>query len=135
MDDPDFGTMTYNGIDAWDCQVDFEFPHCESSVFAVHLWAPATGPSEAQRIRFSELKSRYKNLWGSIGREIVAAHPTLDSIEALEDSTSKWVAVHLGEHSEESLELVYTLNLAKEGGRAYFVPLDDWEVSTVVIAD
>jgi hypothetical protein len=48
---------------------------------------------------------------------------------------SQFIAVHIGEHAEDSVELVYTLSLPTEGSRAYFVPLSDWKVSEVVVAE
>lgn len=135
MGDPDFGAMKYNGIDAWDSRVEFDFPHRHSRAFAVHVWACATGPSAAQRIRFRQLQARYGALWEDIGPRIVAAHPTLASVEALNNSTSEHVGVHLGECSEESVELIYTLDLPDEDGRAYFVPLEGWEVGSIVVAN
>lgn len=48
---------------------------------------------------------------------------------------SEWVMVHLGEHFEESVELVYNLNLAGEDHRGYFVRLDDWEVFDAFVAE
>ena len=135
MSDPDFGTMTYNGIDAWDCRVGFEFPHPKACYWAVHVWAPATGPSDSQRLRFRELKSRYSELWAAISHALVNVHPTLTSLDDLNNSTSECVAVHLGEHDEGTVEIVYTLGLPEEGGRGYFVPLEGWEVGTVVVAE
>src|SRR5688500_7568459 len=56
--DPDFSDMEYNGIDAWNCQIEFEFPHDKTHYVAVHVWALENGPTETQRIRFRELRRR-----------------------------------------------------------------------------
>ena len=37
--DPDFGQMKYNGFSAWDCRINFQFPHPSSKYFAVHIWS------------------------------------------------------------------------------------------------
>jgi hypothetical protein len=135
MNDTDFGAMKHNGIDAWDCRCEFEFPHPKTRHFAVHLWAPETGPSDAQRFGFRELKTRYRELWPDIANGIVSVHPTLKSINELNSSTSEWVAVHISEHAEDSIELVYYLVLPDEGSRGYFAPLDGWNIREVIVAE
>lgn len=133
--DPDFGEMKFNGIDAWDCRIDFGFPHEMTNGFAVHVWAPEEGPTENQRTQFRELKRRYVSLWPEIASRIAGVHDRLQSSDDVADAMSDWVAVHLGEHAEDSVEFVITLNLPEEGSRGYFVPLTGWEVGDVVVAD
>jgi hypothetical protein len=135
MCDADFGMMRHNAIDAWDCCVEFDFPHRNTSTFAVHVWASQAGPTEVQRLAFRELKSRYLQLWPDIANGILGVHPSLKTVEDLNQFMSQFIAVHIGEHAEDSVELVYTLSLPTEGSRAYFVPLSDWKVSEVVVAE
>jgi hypothetical protein len=134
MPDPDFGEMRFN-IDAWDCRVKYDFPHRHTHSFAVHIWSKDTGPSEAQRVAFRELKSRYHQLWPEIASGILGVHPTLKSVDDLNESISPFVAVHIGEHAEDSVELVYNLSLPTEGSRGYFVSLYEWKVKEVIVAD
>lgn len=74
--DPDFGLMHFN-IDAWNCTVSFEFPHPTTSYFAIHVWAPETGPTEDQRVAMRRLKAEYGRLWPRIAKAIVTLHRTL----------------------------------------------------------
>jgi hypothetical protein len=134
MSDPDFGEMQFN-IDAWDCRVKYDFPHGNTHSFAIHIWSDDSGPSEAQRVAFRELKSRYHQLWPGIASGILGVHPTLKSVDDLNGSTSQFVAVHLGEHAEHSVELVYDLALPGEGSRGYFVLLAGWKIKEVIVAD
>lgn len=133
--DPDFGLMKHNNIDAWDCRLNGDFPHANTRQWAVHVWASEAGPSNAQRSKFRELKSRYAKLWPEIAHGIVSVHTGLTSVDELNASTPDYVSVHLGEYSENSVELVYNLNLADEGSRGYFVMLDEWKVEEVVVAE
>lgn len=135
MIDPDFGLMRHNGIDGWDCRVAFDFPHGKARSFAVHIWASEDGLSETQRLAFRQLKSRYDQLWPEIAKGILAVHQTLKSADELNDSVSEFVAVHIGEHAEDSVELVYDLDLQGEGSRGYFVPLSNWTVNEVIVAE
>lgn len=133
--DPDFGAMQYNGIDAWVCNVCFEFPHPPTYYFALHVWAPETGPTAQQRATIRELKARYAELWPALASAIVNIHPRLTKTDELAGAMRDWVSVHLGEHSECSVELAYDLALEGEGSRMYFIRLDDWRIAEAVIAD
>ena len=135
MVDPDFGMMQHNGIDAWDCRVEFAFPHPGARFFAVHLWASQDGPSERQRDVFRQLQSRYRELWPNIAKALLAIHQALESADDLNNLVTEHVGVHIGEQAEDSVELVYTLVLADEGNRAYFVPLRNWKIVDVIMAD
>ena len=133
--DPDFGAMQFNGFDAWDCNVCSEFPHPPTYYFAVHVWASESGPSDAQRMRLRKLKQQYASLWPSIASTIVILHPTLAESNQVTCAMRDWVSVNLGEHSEDSIELVYDLNLPDEGTRWYFVNLTDDEVGEAFVAE
>lgn len=139
MSDPDFGAMRHNNIDAWDCRMDFDFPHLNARQFAVHVWASLDGPTPLQRQVFRELKRRYKQLWPKIADGILRVHPSHTSAEALANAVGKYVSVHLGgftedgEFTEDAVELVY--DLAGEPSRGYFVRLNEWNVREVVVAE
>ncbi len=133
--DPDFGEMKYNGIDAWDCRLEFDFPHENTHYFAVHVWAGENGPTEKQRSRFQELKRRYKLIWPDIALQIATAHERLETVDDVGAAMSKWLSVHLGEHAEDSVEFVIDLNMPDEGSRAFFIPLEQWKVGDAIVAD
>lgn len=133
--DPDFGAMQFNGFDAWDCNVCAEFPHRPTYYFAVHLWASESGPTAAQRMRLRRLKQQYTSLWPSIASTIINLHQTLTEHDQVTCAMRNWVSVNLGEHSEDSIELVYDLNLPDEGTRGYFINLTDDEVGEAFVAE
>ena len=133
--DPDFGRMKHNTIDAWDCRVEFDFPHGKTNYFAVHIWAHSEAPTKKQRKIFRELKTRYDGLWPDIASSIIMVHKEIESQAELEAAMREWVAVHLGEHDEDSLELVIDLDFPDEGTRGYFIPIENWNVGKAVIAE
>jgi hypothetical protein len=133
--DPDFGAMQYDGIGAWDCHICFEFPHPPTYYFAVHVWASETGPSSVQQATLRRLKEKYADLWPSLASTIVDLHPTITKREELAEAMRDWVSVHLGEHSEDSVEFVYDLDLEGEGTRGYFIRLEDWKIVEAVVAE
>lgn len=134
--DPDFGLMKYNGFSAWDCRIDFQFPHPSSKYFAVHIWSSdETGPSQQQRETFRELKWRYESLWPAIASSIVAVHASItDSFDVAKVMRER-VAVHIGELDENSIELVIELDLPDEGNKGYFIPIENWSVKNAIVAE
>lgn len=132
--DADFGQMR-KGIDSWDCRVKFDFPHPPTQYFAVHVWASDSGPSKIQRQALRRLKKQYTTLWPSITSTIVGLHPTINENAQVEAAMREWVSVHLGEHQEDSIELVYDLDLPDEGTRGFFIRLEDDGIVEAVIAE
>ncbi len=134
--DPDFGQMKYNGFSAWDCRIDFRFPHLSSKYFAVHIWSnDETGPSQLQRETFRELKQRYESLWPEVASRIVAVHASLVSPIEVAKVMRERVAVHIGEHDEKSIELVIELDLPDERTKGYFIPIENWIVKDAIVAE
>ncbi len=104
--DPDFGSMKYNGFSAWDCRIDFQFPHPSSKYFAVHIWSSdETGPSQKQRETFRELKRRYESHWPAIASSIVAVHASITDPFDVAKVMRERVGVHIGELHDNSIEL------------------------------
>lgn len=134
--DPDFGSMKFNGIDAWDCRVDFDFPHPKTKYFAIHLWQydPA-GPTSAQRECLRRLKEQYAQLWPDIAGKIIAVHETVRTQKEVEDAMPQRLAAHIGEQGEDAVELVIDLDLPGEGSRGYFIPIVDWQVQDAIVAE
>ena len=66
---------------------------------------------------------------------VVDVHPRVHAIDDVNNATSEWVSVHIGEHEENSIEFVYDLELAGEGTRGYFIRLDSWKVKQTIIAE
>ena len=133
--DADFGYMQHNGTDAWDCNVSAEFPHPPTYYFAIHLWAVDLSPTECQRQRIRWLKEQYTGLWPSLAQTIVDLHPGLSNSSQLDHAMREWVSVHLGEHHEDSLELVYDLNLPSEVNRGFFISITEAGIGKAFVAD
>ena len=133
--DPDFGEMAFNEIDAWDCRLPFGFPHQKTHEFALHIWAGATGPTNAQRDQFKTLKTKYSELWPQIAKNMIACHDKLAAMDDVANAMSPHVSVHIGEHNETSVEFVIDLDLPDEGFRGYFIQIENWNVGRVVIAE
>ena len=66
---------------------------------------------------------------------MIGCHDQLETIVDVSNAMSGWISLHLGEHHETSLELVIDLDLPNEGTRGYFIPVEDWFIGDVVIAD
>ncbi len=134
--DPDFGQMKYNGFSAWDCRINFQFPHPSSKYFAVHIWSnDETGPSQLQRETFRELKRRYDSLWPAIASRIVAVHASLPNPSEVAKVMRERIAVHIGELHDNSIELVIELNLPDEGTKGYFISIENWSVKDAIVAE
>lgn len=136
--DPDFGQMKYNGFSAWDCRIDFQFPHPSTKYFAVHICSSdEIGPSQQQRETFRELRRRYEALWPAIASGIVAVHASITDPFDVAKVMRERVAVHIGELHENSieLELVIELDLPDEGTKGYFIPIENWSVKDVIVAE
>jgi hypothetical protein len=133
--DPDFGYMQHNGIDAWDCNVSADFPHPPTYYFAIHLWEHEENPTECQRQRIRWLKARYAFLWPALARTIVELHPELTDVSQLNGAIRDWVGVHLSEFREDSVELVFNLDLPNEQNRGYFITLSELGIEEAHIAD
>ncbi len=102
--DPDFGSMKYNGFSAWDCRINFQFPHPSSKYFAVHIWSSdETGPSQKQRETFRELKRRYESHWPAITSSIVAVHASITDPFDVAKVMRERVGVHLETTSDTEL--------------------------------
>jgi hypothetical protein len=137
MNEPDseFPEIRFNGFDAWDCIVPYEFPHSATRCFSIHIWADESGPTEAQRIKFRNLKLRYNALWPAIASRIVEVHDYLDTTDGVAAAMPMHLGMHIGEHFEDSVEFVIHLDLDEEGYRGYFLLLDDWTVCQAIVAD
>ncbi len=85
-------------------------------------------PSERQRLAFASFVSNYHELWPKIADKLSTLHPTLNCPEEVKRHLKDRVAIHLGEHSEESLELVYEFDLPNEGSRGFFLRVVDLEI-------
>ncbi|MFO0939887.1 MAG: hypothetical protein U0930_03895 [Pirellulales bacterium] len=74
-----FGQCQFNGIDAYDCRVEIPTPHSTTTIFATHVWALESTPSERQRSTFANFVSHYDELWPKIADTLATLHPTLNS--------------------------------------------------------
>jgi hypothetical protein len=137
MTDPTFGEIEFH-VQAWDGQVPFNHGPSGAKMFAVHVWADESGPTESQRTTFEQLKVRYSELWPLIAEALLGCHSDLDSVEAVERCLNPIVACHLEESASqghEDFELVYSFDLDGEGHRGYFVRIVGWQVAEAFMAD
>lgn len=135
LSDPVFGECRFNGIDAYDCSRVVATPHSPATQLAAHIWLYDDGPTDLQKAVFADLISRYEQLWPNVASELVALHPELSTVAEVEQSLRNRVAVHIGEHAEDSLELVYEFALPNEGIRGFFLRVDGTQVTGAFIAE
>jgi len=64
----------------------------------------------------------------------VTRHPTITENKQVEAAMREWVSFHLGEHQEDSIELVFDLDFPDEGIRGYFFHLEGDGIGEAVIA-
>lgn len=134
-DDPVFGNINFRN-DAWFGLIRFLFPPAGTTLIALHIWAPETGPNDAQRAVFADLRRRYRKLWPEIARHLLNPRRFkglvgLDSIDDLNSCVNSTVALYIGEYVDpDSAEfaLVYSLDREDEGNRAHLIRLRHWQV-------
>lgn len=133
--DQQFGEFRFNGIDAYDCRIELPTPHSTSTIFAIHAWAWASVLTERQHSTFASLITHYDELWPQIADTLARLHPSLKSREEVLQYLKTRVAVHVGEYSEDSLELVYEFDLPEEGFRGFFLRVEHLEIVDGFIAE
>lgn len=74
-------------------------------------------------------------MWPEIATRILALHPTLTEISQVENAMPETIGVHLGEHHESSIELVYDLDLPDEGNCGYFIEIVNERVGRAISAE
>ena len=133
--DADFGYIQFNEIDAWDCNVSAKLPHPPTYYLALHIWSDEGGPTELQRQRVRWLKRDYVRLWPQIAETICRLHPDLTDSSQLTGVMRDYLSVHIGEHSEDSVQLVYDLDLPDEGTRGFFISVTETGVIGAFVAE
>lgn len=135
MDDIVLGQCEFNGIDAYDCTRVVATPHSDTTTLAAHVWLYGEAPSKLQKEAFANLVDNYDLLWGNVANELAALHPELTTPEEVRTHLRERVAVHIGEHEEDSVELVYEFDLPNEGTRGFFLRVAANRVVEAVIAE
>jgi uncharacterized protein YoxC len=123
-----FGQCRFNSIDAYDCSLIIATPHSDSTKMASHVWLYGEAPTTLQEKAFEDLVARYDQLWPNVASKLATLHPELDSVEDIRRCVRNRVAVHVGEHAEDSIELVYEFDLPNEGSRGFFLRVDGIQV-------
>ena len=123
-----FGQCRFNSIDAYDCSRIIATPHSDSTEMASHVWLYGEAPTALQEKAFEDLVARYDQLWPNAASKLATLHPELDSVEDIRRYVRNRVAVHIGEHAEDSIELVYEFDLPNEGSRGFFLRVDGIQV-------
>lgn len=83
----------------------------------------------------ADLVDNYDQLWVNVADELVALHPELATPDEVSTHLRDRVAVHIGEHEEDSVELVYEFDLPGEGIRGFFLRVAGARVIEAFIAD
>ena len=135
MNDPVLGRCKRTGIDAFDCTRVVATPHSDTTTLAVRIWLYGDAPSRLQKDAFANLVGDYDRLWGNVAKELGALHPELTTPDSVRTHLRDWVAVHIGEYEEDSVELVYEFDLPGEGIRGFFVRVAGSRVVEAVIAE
>lgn len=135
MEDDVLGQCEFDGIDAWNCSRVIATPHSKQTQFATHIWLYGESPTHLQKKTFLDLIHGYDQLWPDVAGELASLHPDLATREEVENHLRDRVAVHIGEHEECSVELVYEFDLPDEGFRGFFLRLDGLQVIEAVIAE
>ncbi len=119
-----FGPCRFNSIDAYDCSRIIATPHSDSTEMASHVWLYGDAPTALQEKAFEDLVARYDQLWPNVASKLATLHPEVESVEDIRRYVRNRVAVHIGEHAEDSIELVYEFDLPNEGSRGFFLRVD-----------
>ena len=130
IDDSVFGHLDYH-IDAWDGDVPFDCPPFQSA--HVHLWASASGPSDAQRSLFREFINRHDGIWPQIADALVRCHRDITSVDELTARINPRVCIDIQDDVPD-MELSYSVSGDPEY-REYFVKIRDWEIVEIGAAD
>lgn len=128
MNDDDLGQCEFDGISAFNCARVVATPHADTTKFASHVWLYGDEPTAPQKRAFARLVDNYEDLWPDVANRLASLHPDLSTTEDVMNSLRDPVAVHIGEHAEESMELVYEFDLPDEGFRGFFFRIDDLRV-------
>jgi hypothetical protein len=130
-----FGACEHNGIDALDCSISVATPHSPETKFASHIWLYEDQPTRLQRQLFIELRNHYDEFWPTIAQELLRLHPDLSTTEDVTTFVKNRVGVHIGEHAEDSLELLYEFNLPNEGFRGFFLRVQNAAIVQSFVAE
>lgn len=91
---------------------------------ASHVWLYGDAPTALQEKAFEDLVACYDQLWPNVAAKLATLHPELGSVEDIRRCVRNRVAIHIGEHAEDSIELVYEFDLPNEGSRGFFLRVD-----------
>lgn len=135
MQDSVWGRCQFDGVEAWQCSRVIETPHSPTTRLVTRVWLYDDSPTELQETRFADLVENYDQLWPEVARVLATLHPGLTTVEEVQTHVRDDVAVHVGEHEEGSVELIYEFNLPDEGTRGFFLRIDGRRVIDAIIAD
>lgn len=130
-----FGLCRFNSIDAYDCSRMIATPHSDSTEIASHIWLYGGAPTALQEKAFEDFVACYDKLWPNVALKLAILHPEMESVEDVRRCVRNRVAVHIGEHAEDSIELVYEFDLPNEGSRDFFLRVDGMQVIDGFIAE
>lgn len=137
MNDPTFGAIRFR-IDAWEGEYPFVHGPGGTKGIFLHIRAPESGPSAAQRATFGELIRRYDSLWPTFAREL-ARLGGLSSRDELGATLDPTLAIDMDEFSDpESAAFdlsFYPLVTEGRGFRCYYLRIRPWRVVEAVVAE
>jgi hypothetical protein len=130
-----FGRCSFNSIDAYDCSRMIATPHSDSTEIASHIWLYGGAPTALQEKAFEDFVACYVKLWPNVASKLAILHPEMESVEDVRRCVRNRFAVHIGEHAEDSIELIYEFDLPNEGSRGFFLRVDGMQVIDGFIAE
>lgn len=125
LNDPVFGRLVYN-VEAWDGQL--AFPHAPFTDTHVHILASDDGPTDAQRRFFTELRSRYDELWPRIAQALCKCHPNLVTVDDLVRDIRPRLCIDI---YDPPTTVNFTFDFGDEWNDGYSVRVRDWDVVAI----
>jgi len=137
LNDPTFGAIRFL-VDDWEGT--YPFAHGPGGTMGIflHIRAPKSGPSAAQRATFGELIRRYESLWPTFARELLrlGGLASRDELGALLDPT---LAIDMDEFSDPesaAFDLTYLPRDGEgRGSRCYNLRIRPWRVVEAFVAE
>lgn len=133
--DPLLGQCRFDGMSAYDCLRRIQTVHSATTEIGARIWLYGDQPSDPQRIAFSRIIDTYDEMWPRVAAELICLHPDLETVEEIELHVRDRVSVTIGEHSEDSVELIYQFDLPDDDSRGFFLRIENHEIIEAVIAE
>jgi hypothetical protein len=132
-----FGPLRREGKGDWEGEVAFQHPPTKAESLQLLIDAGEGRPTEAQRVLYREIIARYAQMWPQIAAALAEHHPTLKTVQSLEQHIEEPCLcldpITPGQPPEWSFQ--YTFDLEDEGDMGYFAEFVDWKLVDIGGAD